>query len=55
MKASVSPISPIFSRDLSAVSDRELVAIAVDGFDGSFEELRRSHDEFVVEFLKRDA
>jgi hypothetical protein len=28
MKASASSVSPAFSRDLSAVNDRELVAIA---------------------------
>src|SRR4026207_1084406 len=43
MKASASSVSPVFSRDFSLVSDRELVAIAVSGFDGSFEELVRRY------------
>jgi RNA polymerase sigma-70 factor (ECF subfamily) len=53
MKASASAVSPIFSRDLSLVSDRELVAIAVDGFDGSFEELVRRYQRPISAYVYR--
>ena len=53
MKASAAPISPVFSRDLSAVSDRELVAIAVNGFDGSFEELVRRYQRPISAYVYR--
>lgn len=53
MKASASSVSPVFSRDLSAVSDRELVAIAVDGFDGSFEELVRRYQRPIAAYVYR--
>src|SRR5688500_7904012 len=53
MKASVSSVSPVFSRDLSAVSDRELVATAVIGFDGSFEELVRRYQRPISAYVYR--
>ena len=53
MKASASSVSPVFSRDLSLVSDRELVAIAVDGFDGSFEELVRRYQRPISAYVYR--
>ena len=53
MKASAAPISPVFSSDLSAVSDRELVAIAVTGFDGSFEELVRRYQRPISAYVYR--
>ena len=53
MKASASSFSPAFSRDLSLVSDRELVAIAVDGFDGSFEELVRRYQRPISAYVYR--
>ncbi|HXQ72444.1 MAG TPA: sigma-70 family RNA polymerase sigma factor [Pyrinomonadaceae bacterium] len=53
MKASASAVSPVFSRDLSLVSDRELVAIAVDGFDGSFEELVRRYQRPISAYVYR--
>ena len=53
MKASASSVSPAFSRDLSAVSDRELVAIAVEGFDGSFEELVRRYQRPISAYVYR--
>ena len=53
MRASVSPISPVFSRDLSAVSDRELVAVAITGFDGSFEELVRRYQRPISAYVYR--
>jgi RNA polymerase sigma-70 factor (ECF subfamily) len=53
MKASASSVSPVFSRDLSAASDRELVAIAVNGFDGSFEELVRRYQRPIAAYVYR--
>jgi RNA polymerase sigma-70 factor, ECF subfamily len=53
MKASASAVSPVFSRDLSLVSDRELVAIAVNGFDGSFEELVRRYQRPISAYVYR--
>ncbi|HVF22410.1 MAG TPA: sigma-70 family RNA polymerase sigma factor [Pyrinomonadaceae bacterium] len=53
MKASASSVSPAFSRDLSAISDRELVAIAVTGFDGSFEELVRRYQRPISAYVYR--
>ena len=53
MKASASSVSPVFTRDFSAASDRELVAIAVDGFDGSFEELVRRYQRPIAAYVYR--
>jgi RNA polymerase sigma-70 factor, ECF subfamily len=53
MKASASSFSPAFSRDLSLVNDRELVAIAVSGFDGSFEELVRRYQRPISAYVYR--
>jgi RNA polymerase sigma-70 factor (ECF subfamily) len=53
MKASASSFSHAFSRDLSLVSDRELVAIAVSGFDGSFEELVRRYQRPISAYVYR--
>src|SRR5215208_1654266 len=53
MKASASSVSPAFSRDFTAVSDRELVAIAVTGFDGSFEELVRRYQRPISAYVYR--
>ena len=53
MKASASSVSPVFTRDLSVASDRELVAIAIDGFDGSFEELVRRYQRPISAYVYR--
>lgn len=53
MSSSVSCFSPTSSRDLSAVSDRELVATAVEGFDGSFEELVRRYQRPISAYVYR--
>jgi RNA polymerase sigma-70 factor, ECF subfamily len=53
MKASASSVSPVFSRDLSAANDRELVATAVNGFDGSFEELVRRYQRPIAAYVYR--
>src|SRR5918994_197690 len=47
MNLAASSVSRAFPRDLTAVPDRDLVATAVSGVEGSFEELvRRYHAEF---------
>jgi len=53
MKASASSVSPAFSRDLTAVSDRDLVATAVSGIDGSFEELVRRYQRPIAAYVYR--
>ena len=53
MKASASSVSPVFTRDFSAASDRELVAIAVNGSDGSFEELVRRYQRPIAAYVYR--
>jgi RNA polymerase sigma-70 factor (ECF subfamily) len=53
MKASVSSVTPAFTRDLSAVTDRELVATAISGFDGSFEELVRRYQRPISAYVYR--
>src|SRR4026207_1538121 len=53
MKASASSVSPVFSRDFSLVSDRELVAIAVSGVEGSFEELVRRYQRPISAYVYR--
>jgi RNA polymerase sigma-70 factor (ECF subfamily) len=53
MKASASSVSPAFSRDLTAVSDRDLVATAVSGIDGSFEELVRRYQRPISAYVYR--
>jgi RNA polymerase sigma-70 factor (ECF subfamily) len=53
MKASASSVSPAFTRDLSAATDRDLVAIAVSGFDGSFEELVRRYQRPISAYVYR--
>jgi RNA polymerase sigma-70 factor, ECF subfamily len=53
MKASASSVSPVFTRDLSAASDRELVAIAVSGSDGSFEQLVRRYQRPIAAYVYR--
>lgn len=53
MKASASSVSPVFTRDFSAANDRELVAIAVNGSDGSFEELVRRYQRPIAAYVYR--
>ena len=53
MKASASSVSQVFTRNLSAASDRELVAIAVTGFDNSFEELVRRYQRPISAYVYR--
>jgi len=53
MKASASSVSPAFLRDLATVSDRDLVATAVNGVDGSFEELVRRYQRPISAYVYR--
>lgn len=53
MKASASSVSPAFSPDLATVSDRDLVATAVNGSDGSFEELVRRYQRPISAYVYR--
>ena len=43
MNLAASSVSRAFSRDLTAAPDRDLVATAVSGVEGSFEELVRRY------------
>ena len=53
MSLAASSVSHAFSRDLTAVSDRELVATAVDGVEGSFEELVRRYQRPISAYVYR--
>jgi RNA polymerase sigma-70 factor (ECF subfamily) len=53
MNSSASSVSPAFARNLSATSDRELVATAVSGLDGSFEELVRRYQRPISAYVYR--
>ncbi len=53
MSSSATSVPRIFSRDLSADTDRELVATAVNGGDGSFEELVRRYQRPISAYVYR--
>ena len=53
MNLAASSVSPAFSRDLTAVSDRDLVATAVSGIEGSFEELVRRYQRPISAYVYR--
>jgi len=53
MSLAASSVSRAFSRDLTAVSDRELVATAVNGVEGSFEELVRRYQRPISAYVYR--
>ena len=53
MNSSASSVSRAFPRNFSGASDRELVAIAVDGADGSFEELVRRYQRPISAYVYR--
>ena len=53
MNLAASPVSRAFSRDLTAVTDRELVATAVSGVEGSFEELVRRYQRPISAYVYR--
>ena len=53
MNLASSSVSRAFSRDLTAASDRELVATAVSGVEGSFEELVRRYQRPISAYVYR--
>src|ERR671926_514834 len=53
MSLAAPSVSRAFSRDLTAASDRELVATAVSGVDGSFEELVRRYQRPISAYVYR--
>ena len=53
MKASATSVSPVLARDLSLCSDRDLVAIAIAGREGSFEELVRRYQRPIAAYVYR--
>src|SRR3954454_8139455 len=53
MSLAASSVSRAFSRDLTAASDRELVATAVSGGEGSFEELVRRYQRPISAYVYR--
>src|ERR671912_1364028 len=53
MSLAASSVSRAFSLDLTAASDRELVATAVSGVEGSFEELVRRYQRPISAYVYR--
>src|ERR1051325_8074574 len=53
MSLAASSVTRAFSRDLTATSDRDLVAIAVTGTEGSFEELVRRYQRPISAYVYR--
>ena len=53
MSAAASSVSPIFARDFASVADRDLVATAVRGVEGSFEELVRRYQRPISAYVYR--
>jgi len=53
MNVAASSVPRAFSRDLTAASDRDLVATAVSGVEGSFEELVRRYQRPISAYVYR--
>jgi RNA polymerase sigma-70 factor (ECF subfamily) len=53
MNIAASPLKAVFSRDLSSVSDRDLVSTAIAGYEGSFEELVRRYQRPISAYVYR--
>ena len=53
MSVAASSVSTIFTRDLTSVADRDLVATAVRGGEGSFEELVRRYQRPISAYVYR--
>jgi RNA polymerase sigma-70 factor (ECF subfamily) len=53
MSLAASSVARAFSRDLTAATDRELVATAVSGVEGSFEELVRRYQRPISAYVYR--
>ena len=53
MSVAASSVAPIFARDFASVGDRDLVATAVSGVEGSFEELVRRYQRPISAYVYR--
>ena len=53
MNITASPQAPTFSQDVASVNDRDLVASAVAGAEGSFEELVRRYQRPIAAYVYR--
>src|SRR5258705_13452661 len=53
MNIAASSTSPAFSRDLISTTDRDLVATAMSGSEGSFEELVRRYQRPIAAYVYR--
>src|SRR5678815_1151409 len=53
MSAAASSVSPIFARDFVSVNDSDLVATAINGQEGSFEELVRRYQRPISAYVYR--
>ncbi|HEU4432265.1 MAG TPA: sigma-70 family RNA polymerase sigma factor [Pyrinomonadaceae bacterium] len=53
MSVAASSAAPIFARDFASVVDRDLVATAVRGVEGSFEELVRRYQRPIAAYVYR--
>src|SRR5258705_13961413 len=53
MNIAASSTSPAFSRDLISPTDRDLVATAMSGIEGSFEELVRRYQRPISAYVYR--
>jgi len=53
MNAAASSVSAVFAADVASITDRDLVASAVSGIDGSFEELVRRYQRPISAYVYR--
>jgi RNA polymerase sigma-70 factor, ECF subfamily len=53
MNIAASPFAPVFSKDFASATDRDLVASAVVGFEGSFEELVQRYQRPISAYVYR--
>lgn len=53
MSVAASSVSTVFSRDLALVADRDLVNTAINGVEGSFEELVRRYQRPIAAYVYR--
>jgi RNA polymerase sigma-70 factor, ECF subfamily len=53
MNTATSHLKGVFAQDLTAVNDRDLVASAISGFEGSFEELVRRYQRPISAYVYR--
>ena len=53
MSVAASSVSTIFARDLASLADRDLVATAITGLEGSFEELVRRYQRPISAYVYR--